>query len=163
VIATGASSGLGLATVKALLPQGAFVLGVDISPAPDIVHERFKFLQQDLTAEAAPSNVVSECLAAFNGRIDVLLNIAGIADNFSSVATIEDSHWERIMAVNLTAPVRLTKAVVQVMKKQKSGNIVNVSSKAGTSGGCAGVAYTTSKHALVSFVSVCTRSVANGV
>jgi NAD(P)-dependent dehydrogenase (short-subunit alcohol dehydrogenase family) len=133
-----------------LLQQGAYVFGVDISPSPDIAHERFHFLQQDLTEERAPVAIVTQCLSAFNGHIDALLNIAGIADNGASVAKINDLDWNRIMAVNLTAPVRLMKEVVQVMRKQRYGNIVNMSSKAGISGAITGVAYTASKHALVS-------------
>jgi short-subunit dehydrogenase involved in D-alanine esterification of teichoic acids len=149
VIATGASSGIGLATVKTLLQQGASVLGVDRSAAPSIEHERFRFLRQDITEEHAPKTIVSECMNTFDGRVDALLNIAGVLGNWTSAETFEDSEWERTIAVNLTAPARLMREAVQVMKKQKSGSIVNVSSIAGTSGAVSGLCYTTAKHALV--------------
>jgi NAD(P)-dependent dehydrogenase (short-subunit alcohol dehydrogenase family) len=74
-------------------------------------------------------------------------------DRNEGVETLSDETWEKVMAVNLTAPVRLMREVVGVMKSQedgeKGGSIVNVSSKAGISGAVAGVAYTASKHALV--------------
>jgi NAD(P)-dependent dehydrogenase (short-subunit alcohol dehydrogenase family) len=144
------SSGIGFASAQILLEQGAFVFGVDIAPSANAEHERLRFLSQDLTAMDAPEAVVAECQAAFGGRIDALLNIAGVMDNCSSVATISDLHWEHVMAINVTAPVRLMREVTKVMRKQKSGSIANVSSKAGISGAVAGVAYTASKHALVS-------------
>ena len=81
--------------------------------------------------------------------------MAGIIDRNEGVETLNDEVWEKVMAVNLTAPVRLMREVVGVMKTQgggengKGGSIVNVSSKAGISGAVAGVAYTASKHALV--------------
>jgi len=54
--------------------------------------------------------------------------------------------WDRVLAINLTAPVMLSRAVIGVMLQQKSGSIFNVASKAGISGSVAGVAYTSSKH-----------------
>jgi NAD(P)-dependent dehydrogenase (short-subunit alcohol dehydrogenase family) len=133
-----------------LLAQNAFVFGIDKGTKPDISHERFHFMQQDYTETTAPQKIVSECLAAFNGRIDALLNIVGIFDTYQSVETVEDDEWDLVMDVNVRAPVRLTKEVVRVMKRQKSGSIVFVSSKAGLSGSTGGAAYIASKHALVS-------------
>jgi len=71
-------------------------------------------------------------------------------DTNNSVDTLEDQAWDRTIAVNLTAPVRLMREVVPVMIKNGGGSIVNVASKAGMSGAVAGVAYTASKHGLVS-------------
>lgn len=71
-------------------------------------------------------------------------------DGFQSVDTLTDEAWDRLIAVNLTAPVKLMREVLPVMKKVGSGSIVNVCSVAGTSGHFAGVAYTASKHGLVS-------------
>lgn len=70
-------------------------------------------------------------------------------DQNSGADNVLDEDWDRIIAVNLTAPVRLMREVLKVMKAQKSGSIVNVSSKAGISGAVAGVAYTASKHGIV--------------
>jgi NAD(P)-dependent dehydrogenase (short-subunit alcohol dehydrogenase family) len=136
--------------VNTLLEQGAHVLGVDLSPSPKLDHERFCFIQQDITEDSAPSKIISECVNAFNGRIDALFNVAGVLDGFASVETVSDSLWNRVIAVNLTAPVRLMREVLPIMKKQKKGSIVNVSSIAGLSAAVAGVAYTTAKHGLVS-------------
>ncbi|KAF8172035.1 short-chain dehydrogenase/reductase SDR [Mycena galopus ATCC 62051] len=148
-IVTGASSGMGLATVKTLLAAGCSVMGADISPAPPIQETGFAFTQGDLTKPESPTVLVKATQEKFGDKIDILLNVAGIMDSMTSVATVTDAEYERVMAINLTAPVRLMREVVQVMKVHKSGVIVNVSSKAGISGSVAGLAYTTSKHALI--------------
>ncbi|KAH6906558.1 short-chain dehydrogenase/reductase SDR [Coprinopsis sp. MPI-PUGE-AT-0042] len=143
-IVTGASSGIGLATVKLFLESGASVLGVDVSAAPESVPlgETFAFHQVDLTATKAPAEIVAAARSAFSiNRIDILVNNAGIMDIFAGAATYTDETWDKVIAVNLTAPTRLM--------REKSGNIVNVSSKAGISGCSAGVAYTASKHGIL--------------
>jgi len=155
-IITGVSSGIGLETAIAFISAGCNVLGVDLSPAPSGLQDtHFSFHQADLTSPSAPFLIVKAAKEAFGGRIDVLVNVAGIIDRNEGVETLSDEMWEKVMTVNLTAPVRLMREVVGVMKTQndrekgKGGSIVNVSSKAGISGAVAGVAYTASKHALV--------------
>ncbi|KAL4808033.1 NAD(P)-binding protein [Aspergillus unguis] len=151
IIITGSSSGIGLATVKVCLELDAFVFGVDISPAPSslVSNPRFKSHQVNLCQPGAPEDVVARCQAAFNGRIDSLLNVAGVMDTNSSVDNLDPAEWDKVMAVNLTVPAMLSKHVVNVFRAQGGGNIVNVSSKAGQSGAVAGAAYTASKHGLI--------------
>jgi len=150
-IVTGASSGIGLAVSTALLASGSSVFGVDISPKPSSLesNEKFLFYQGNLAEPSAPLSIYKACTEAFGGRVDILLNVAGIMDTNNSADTLEDKAWDRIIAVNLTAPVLLMREVLPGMEKQKSGSIVNVSSKAGVSGAVAGVAYTASKHGLI--------------
>jgi len=152
VIVTGAASGIGLATAQTLNRYGAKVLGCDISEAPESLLglQDFKFVRANLVDAGAPAKVVQEAIAAF-GKIDGLLNIAGVMDTNNSVDTLSDELWERCIAVNLTAPVKLMRAVVPHMIKSGGGSIVNVASKAGISGAVAGVAYTASKHGLVRY------------
>nr|UPX44792.1 putative secondary metabolism biosynthetic enzyme [Penicillium camemberti] len=151
LIITGSSSGIGLATATAALDNGAKVLGVDVSSAPESLsrNSNFKFLEGDLTDENVTKHVVEACIREFGGRIDGLLNIAGIMDNNGSVDSLSNEMWDRCIAVNLTAPVRLIREVIPTMREQKSGSIVNVGSKAATSGAASGVAYTASKHGLM--------------
>jgi NAD(P)-dependent dehydrogenase (short-subunit alcohol dehydrogenase family) len=152
VIITGCSSGIGLATTRLFLNRQAQVFGTDISPFKDSLTQEqesaFTFRQADLTKEQAVEEIVTACLAKYH-RIDILVNNAGISDGWSSADTLQDKEWERVMAVNLTVPIRLMRAVLPTMKEQKSGSIVNVASKAGLSGASSGIAYTASKHGLV--------------
>ncbi|KAL5358194.1 NAD(P)-binding protein [Aspergillus floccosus] len=151
LIITGSSSGIGLTTAAAALSQGARVLGVDIRPAPALLTENanYVFFHADLCGESTPQQVVAACIDAFGGTIDGLLNVAGVMDLNQSVDSLSDTTWQRCMTINLTAPVRMMRAVIPIMRAQKNGSIVNVSSKAGLSGAVAGVAYTASKHGLI--------------
>lgn len=93
----------------------------------------------------------SKLLTNIRPRIDVLANVAGIMDSFSSADTVTDMEWNKVLGINLNAPTKMMRAVLVYMKEAKSGAIVNVSSKAGVSGASSGIAYTASKHGLVSY------------
>jgi NAD(P)-dependent dehydrogenase (short-subunit alcohol dehydrogenase family) len=77
-------------------------------------------------------------------------------DGFLPAAEMDDTTWDRVIAVNVTALMRMCRAVIPLMLDRQGGSIVNVSSEAGLRGSAAGTAYTTSKHAVVGF----TKSVA---
>lgn len=147
VIITGASSGIGLTTTLVALSEGAQVLGVDVSSPPTSLdeHPKFAFCQGNLVDPCTPQKVVSACNEAYGRRIDALLNIAGVMDHNQSADSVVDSVWDRCIAVNLTAPVRLMREVLPIMREQKSGSIVNVASKAALSGAVSGIAYTASE------------------
>lgn len=101
-----------------------------------------------VVGDIASQEGVDAVVAAADGRIDGLANVAGIMDGFLPPGEIDDGTWERVMAVNLTAPMRLTRAVLPAMVEAGKGAIVNVSSEAGLRVSVAGVAYAASKHAL---------------
>ena len=73
-------------------------------------------------------------------------------DAYESADVVTDQEWERVMTTNLTVPTRMIRAVLPFMKIRRNGSIINVASKAAVSGATAGVAYTTSKHGLVSLM-----------
>ncbi|KIJ39293.1 hypothetical protein M422DRAFT_49686 [Sphaerobolus stellatus SS14] len=130
------SQGIGLSAAHALLNADCSVLGVDIADAPDIQHhdDHFAFLQVDLADTEAPERVIKAASSAFDTN-----------------PRLRNEDWDRVIAMNLTASVRLMWSAVKAMKqsKQPSGSIINVSSKARVSGAVAGVAYTASKHGLL--------------
>jgi NAD(P)-dependent dehydrogenase (short-subunit alcohol dehydrogenase family) len=151
VIITGCSSGIGLATARLFLERQALVFGIDVGAIPQKLadeHKTFTFHQANLTTSGAVDEAVSRCHQQY-GRVDVLVNCAGVSDGWSSADSIHEDEWERVMAINLTVPIRLMKAVLPFMKEQKDGAIINVASKAGVSGAASGIAYTASKHGLV--------------
>ncbi|KAF2870763.1 hypothetical protein BDV95DRAFT_629281 [Massariosphaeria phaeospora] len=152
VIVTGCSSGIGLATALLFLNRQARVFGIDVAPFKHELaegqREALAFHQANLTEGKACDDAVAACQAKFGPKIDVLVNCAGIMDGFSSADTVQDAELERVLAINLTVPIKLMRAVLPSMKEQKAGAIVNVCSRAAVSGGTAGLAYTASKHGL---------------
>ncbi|KZL87123.1 short-chain dehydrogenase reductase sdr [Colletotrichum incanum] len=153
-VVTGCGSGVGLACAQLLLAHQYQVCGLDARAfdyglIQEADHGRFHFHRADLTGPGACEDGVYAAVASFGGRIDLLVNVAGVMDSFSSVDSVTDAEWDRVMAVNLTVPVRMMRAVLPFMREKKSGAIVNVASTAGISGAVAGIAYTCSKHGLI--------------
>ena len=83
------------------------------------------------------------------GRIDVLVNNAGIMDDMLPVGEVSDQLWNKVLAVNLNGPMYLTRKAVKQMLEQGGGNIINIASIGGLYGSRAGAAYTVSKHGLI--------------
>ncbi|HXQ10669.1 MAG TPA: SDR family NAD(P)-dependent oxidoreductase [Caulobacteraceae bacterium] len=150
-IVTGAGAGIGLATALRFAGEGARVIAADISA------DRLAALEAKaaggaivtLAGDLAREESVQAVVAAAGGRIDVLANVAGIMDAFLPAAEVDDATWERVMAVNVTALMRLMRAALPVMVRAGKGAIVNIASEAGLRGSAAGFAYTTSKHAVI--------------
>jgi NAD(P)-dependent dehydrogenase (short-subunit alcohol dehydrogenase family) len=149
-VVTGAGSGIGRAAAVRLALEGATVVAADISSdrltalAEDHPDLRFVLAVADVATEAGVQHIV----AAAAGRVDALANVAGIMDGFLPPAEIDDATWDRVLAVNLTSVMRLTRAVLPLMLAAGHGAIVNVSSEAGLRGSASGVAYAASKHAV---------------
>jgi NAD(P)-dependent dehydrogenase (short-subunit alcohol dehydrogenase family) len=162
-IITGAGSGIGRATALRLLGEGAAVFGCDVDAdglegTRNMAAEAGKdiaLVEADVTRQADVDRVVKATLEA-HGRIDILGNVAGIMDGFLPAHEVDDTTWERVMAVNLTGPMMLCRAALPSMMERKAGAIVNIASVGGLGGGSAGVAYTASKHAIIGL----TRSIA---
>ncbi|MGE0420167.1 MAG: SDR family NAD(P)-dependent oxidoreductase [Acetobacteraceae bacterium] len=104
----------------------------------------------DITDAGAVTRLVADVARRF-GRIDILVNDAAYnkAIPFTDLDNLTEELWDRIMAVNLTGPMRLTKAVAPVMKAQGQGRIVNISSVAGLSPTGSSIAYAVSKAGLI--------------
>ncbi|MFJ2350822.1 SDR family NAD(P)-dependent oxidoreductase [Glutamicibacter sp. NPDC087673] len=151
VVVTGAGSGIGKATALRVAKEGGKVIAADISRGrlDELVAENpdldFAVVAGDITDQ----EVVGQVVAAGEGRIDALANVAGIMDKFEPIHEIEDSTWERVMNVNVNSVLKLTRSVVPLMLEAGQGNVVNVASEAGLRGSAAGIAYTASKHAVI--------------
>jgi len=135
-LVTGGATGIGKAIADALAGDGFEVRRAS---------RRDGF---DLTDPAA-----IERLLASLPRLDVLVNNAGIAES-APLARTDDASWERHLAINATAPFRLCRAALPLLKAAPRGRIVNVASTAGLRGSPYIAAYAASKHALLGLTRV---------
>ena len=152
VVITGASSGLGEAAARALAEQGAkLVLG-----ARRI--DRLKLLAEELGqgADAAVETDVTdagqvkrlvECAVETHGRIDVIINNAGIMPQ-APLERLRVDEWDRMIDVNIKGVLYGIAAALPQMIRQKSGHFINVSSVAGHKVRGGGVVYSATKHAV---------------
>ncbi len=159
-LVTGGNGGLGQRICHALAREGAHVAvmyaqsrdqaeGVarDIAASHQVQAAAFGC---DITDGAAVARLVADVTARF-GRLDILVNDAAFnkAIPFTDLDSLTEEVWEKIMAVNLTGPMRLTKAVAPVMKAQGRGRIVNIASVAGLGPTGSSIAYAVSKAGLI--------------
>ncbi|KAK8166415.1 short chain dehydrogenase/ reductase [Phyllosticta citrichinensis] len=163
VLVTGGASGLGRAIAKAALEAKAKVCICDVNDVglaeaekelenwvPNIWQNILAKTNADVTIEASAEHAIEYALHKF-GRIDVLINCAGVIDGFDPVDTLEKTVWDKVIATNLTGPALMSKYAVKQFLSQKNpgGVIINVGSIASLSGGFNGAAYTASKHGLI--------------
>ena len=189
VLVTGGGGGLGKAIAEAYLAAGAKVAICDLNAARLAAtkeewtktggHDESRILTQavDVTDDAAVQALVDATVARFGGRLDVLVNNAGVMDGWTGAgaALDVDKDWRRVIDVNLTGSFLATRAAVLQMQKQdagvaeaakveegdgieetarklglkRGGSIINIASVAGQRGFLAGAAYTASKHGLL--------------
>ncbi|MDQ0733382.1 SDR family NAD(P)-dependent oxidoreductase [Arthrobacter sp. B1I2] len=151
VIVTGAGSGIGRATARRILSEGGRVIAVDL--AADRLDD-LTTSSVDGTVVAVPADITSAegreaILAAVDGTVHGLANVAGIMDGMMPLHETEDELWRRVFSVNVDGTFALSRAVLPAMLAQGRGSIVNVASEASLRGNAAGTAYTASKHAVV--------------
>jgi len=155
-IVTGAGSGIGLATAKAFVAEGASVVIAEISEkagaaaASDITAAGGKaiFVHTDVSNAASVAALVHKAVSAY-GRLDFAVNNAGIDPELVPEATWDEGIFDRIVGVNLKGVFLCMKYEIAWMVEHGGGAIVNVASIAGISGVGNKPSYTASKHGVV--------------
>ncbi len=147
VLVTGASKGVGLETAEQLVKSGFIVYGTTRTPLPKTT-PHIHFLSVDLLRDASIERAVQTILDK-EGRIDILINNAGYA-LVGPVESMTEEEMHEQMEVNFFAPIRFIQAVLPVMRQQKSGHIINMSSVNAFSTPPFGGMYAASKAALES-------------
>jgi 3-oxoacyl-[acyl-carrier protein] reductase len=138
-VVTGGAQGIGAAIVERLEASGATVRTWDIAAKKDPV---------DVSDPAAVEKATARALADL-GKIDVLVNNAGIAGLNSPTVEYPFDEWERVLRVNLTSQFLCCRAVAPHMVKRQYGRIVNIASIAGKEGNPNAVAYSASKAGVI--------------
>ncbi len=155
VVITGGASGMGKSMVEEFLKEGAKVVAVDINEerlselASEQATANLITLAADISTKEANEKMIDLAVDKF-GTLDVLVNNAGVLDDYMNAAEMTDEVWDRVIRINLTAPMYATrKAVNYFLKNSIKGNIINVGSVGSIAGSRGGVAYVSTKHALL--------------
>jgi len=149
-IVTGGLIGIGAAIAKRLEASGAKVRVWDVGAKSDPV---------DVTDQAGIERATAKAIADF-GRIDVLVNNAGIAGMTSPVVDYPVAEWKRVIDVDLNGPFLCCRAVVPHMVKAGYGRIVNIASIAGKEGNPNAAAYAAAKGGLIAFTKALAKELA---
>lgn len=162
-IVTGGGKGLGRSMATALYEAGAQVVLVDVL---DLVKDTAAEIGRNGAGVHAVignlmnrhdlDRVFQEALDMLGGRLDILVNNAGINCKAPTIG-YKSEDWDRIIAINLTAPFLLCQKAGAVMTAQKYGRIINISSVVGVIGGLNNIAYSSSKGAIAAM----TRTLSN--
>jgi 3-oxoacyl-[acyl-carrier protein] reductase len=134
-IVTGGMQGIGAAIVKRLKSSGAEVIVWDLDGSPRV----------DVSDAASIDSALKKI-----GKVDVLVNNAGIAGKNVPTVDYPIEEWERVLRINLTSQFLCCRAVAPTMVKAKYGRIVNIASIAGKEGNPNAVAYSASKAGVIS-------------
>ncbi|KAK1656149.1 short chain dehydrogenase [Colletotrichum phormii] len=165
VIVTGSGGGLGKAIAEAYLVAGANVVISDInedrvsavtSEYRDTYAGKLHGIVVDVTSESSVEALIKGTVERF-GRLDIVVNNAGVMDKFDPAADCAKETWDRVLAINLTGPFLTTKHAVNQFLAQggasgsggPAGLIVNIGSNASYRGLASGIAYTASKHGVM--------------
>jgi 3-oxoacyl-[acyl-carrier protein] reductase len=156
-VVTGGCRGIGKSIVEKLASEGARVFALDytlpdeaqgFSGNPEL-DKLIKLVQADVTSEESV-RIAFEKVIAEGGRIDVLVNNAGITRD-TLIMRMSVEQWDSVINTNLKGAFLCTKAAIRPMMSQKSGAIINVGSIVGTIGNAGQANYSSSKAGLIGF------------
>ena len=165
-LVTGGSRGIGRAIVARLAARGAHVIaaarGENAAETVALVHAAGGLAEAaalDVTDGAAVTALVKSIVSR-HGRLDVLVNNAGIARD-TLLLRMKRADWDDVLATNLTAAFTCAQAVLAPMVKQRAGRIISISSVVGQSGNPGQANYAASKAGLIGFSKALAREVAS--
>lgn len=166
-IVTGAGRGIGRAIAAAYLAEGARVVLNDVSPL--LLEEAVTALQPspgsvltvvaDVAEPSAVASMVSQTLDEF-GRIDVLVNNAGIGGIGKTILELSLDEWQQMITVDLTSVFICCQAVLPAMLQQGRGSIINISSITGVEGTAGSVPYAAAKAGVIGLTKSLAKEVA---
>src|SRR3989338_2924499 len=167
-IVTGAASGIGKATAQTMAREGAHVFLADINDEAGVkVAEEIRkaghqadFIHLYVTSSDS-INAFKQQVTAKKPQVDILANVAGWGKIQPFVENTPD-FWERVLAVNLTGPVRLTQKLLPRMMEARAGKIVNIASDAGRVGSLGETMYSAAKGGMIAFTKSLAREAARG-
>jgi NAD(P)-dependent dehydrogenase (short-subunit alcohol dehydrogenase family) len=167
-VITGAASGIGAASARRFVEEGAKVVVADLQTdlgraVADELGDAARFVECDVTDEAAITGAIEFAIDLW-GRLDVMFNNAGVIGAIGPIADTDSDAWRRSIDILLHSVFYGCKQAARVMVPRGEGSIINTSSIAGVIGGLGGHAYTTAKTAVIGLTkSVASELAAKGV
>src|SRR5437867_1713342 len=158
-----AARGIGLAIASRFIAEGARVALIDIDHGVEGAAKRLGDQALGLTADVTVGAEVERVVASAHrrwGRLDVVVNNAGITGGSKLTWEVSDEEWQRVLAVDLTSVFLVSRAAVRIMLGQGSGRIVNIASIAGKEGNPTLVPYSTAKAGVIGFTKALAKEVA---
>ena len=164
-LVTGGARGIGLAIARRLVADGARVALVDLDKsaaesAAGALGDQAIALAADVTRTADVERAVAAAHARW-GRLDIVINNAGITGGSKLTWELTDEDWNQVIACDLTSVFLVSRAAVKLMLAQRSGRIVNIASIAGKEGNPTLVPYSTAKAGVIGFTKALAKEVAN--
>jgi NAD(P)-dependent dehydrogenase (short-subunit alcohol dehydrogenase family) len=152
-VITGAASGIGEATTRLFVQEGALVVMADVEAERGAriaaeLGSQCRFLPTDVSQEGAVDAAVALAVADFGG-LDCMFNNAGTGGSTGSLDETDMATFDRTVAIHLRGVFLGIRAAARVMRPQGRGSIINTSSVAGLSGGFAGHDYSACKAAII--------------
>jgi NAD(P)-dependent dehydrogenase (short-subunit alcohol dehydrogenase family) len=163
-LVTGAGRGIGLAISERLLADGARVVMLDRdAPAVEGAAKRLGGNARAIVADVTRTADVDGAVQAahdWHGRLDVVVNNAGITGRSFPTWELTDADWQQVIAVDLTSVFLVCRAAVRLMRPRQSGRIVNIASIAGKEGNPTLVPYSTAKAGVIGLTKALAKEVA---
>jgi 3-oxoacyl-[acyl-carrier protein] reductase len=163
-LVTGAGRGIGLAISERLLADGARVVMLDRdAPAVEAAAKRLGGNARAIVADVTRTADVDGAVQAahdWHGRLDVVVNNAGITGRSFPTWELTDADWQQVIAVDLTSVFLVCRAAVRLMRPRQSGRIVNIASIAGKEGNPTLVPYSTAKAGVIGLTKALAKEVA---
>jgi 3-oxoacyl-[acyl-carrier protein] reductase len=152
-VVTGAARGIGATIAEVFARDGAAVVAVDVEQAAEDLRKVAEnvggtALTLDVTADDAVDKIVAHVTEHHGGKVDVLVNNAGITRD-KLLANMDEARWDSVIAVNLVAPQRLTEGLVAAGALGEGGRVIGLSSMAGIAGNRGQTNYATTKAGMI--------------
>ncbi|CAM3410909.1 3-oxoacyl-ACP reductase [Mycobacterium frederiksbergense] len=155
-VVTGAARGIGATIAEVFARDGAAVVAVDVPAAEEALKETAEkvggtALALDVTASDAVDQIVAHLTKHHGGKLDVLVNNAGITRD-KLLANMDEPRWDSVVAVNLLAPLNLTEGLVAAGALGEGGRVIGLSSMAGIAGNRGQTNYAATKAGMIGIV-----------